>query len=535
MQQNHKRAAALALAAAMVLGGMSVFADGESNANALTIGASQPPVMLMSNDTEPLVEDNVPYQYYNGSGFASATAESCTPITANTTAWSSGWYVASGDVTINARVEATGNVHLILEDGCTLTINGGIHLTSGNSLTIYGQEKGSGKLEAIANDESDLVGGCAGIGGNGGDNTPGESSGDVTIHGGKSTATGGSARYQYTSGGGGAGIGGGGGDGPHGGPGGNAGSVVIYDGMVTASGGASAWLGGGGAGIGGGGSGNRANGGDGGTVIILSQEVQATRGSANEEFATNGADIGSGGSSNNSSSGQPGQGIRPAAGDGFEVYGSLELPVSIAIPEGATLTVPEGASLTVPEGVTLTVPEGTTLNVEGALTNNGTIVKKGNLEGSVTGDGEITDGTTGEQQPNEPTQPGKPAEPATGTAATSDPETTIQQMEQRERPDPQDIEATERYNFWMDVKSDVRAAADGETLRVHVPADYTNMPASVMEQIRLLDEDIVVDLRWNGQRLLITPATAQQKTALKAYWTFEQLCGLYAQAQFESM
>ena len=133
----------------------------------------------------------------------------------------------------------------------------------------------------------------------------------------------------------------------------------------------------------------------------------------------------------------------------------------------------------------------------------------------------------------DPTPTAPPADSTTAAQPASAP--AVQQMEQRERPDPQDIEATERYNFWMDVKSDVRAAADGERLRVHVPADYTNMPASVMEQIRLLDEDIVVDLRWNGQRLLITPATAQQKTALKAYWTFDQLCELYAQAQFESM
>ena len=102
-------------------------------------------------------------------------------------------------------------------------------------------------------------------------------------------------------------------------------------------------------------------------------------------------------------------------------------------------------------------------------------------------------------------------------------------MEQRERPDPQDVEATERYNFWMGVKADLRAAADGKTLRVHVPADYTNMPASVMEQIRLLDADVTVDLRWNGERLTITPATAQRKTVLKAFWTFAQLCELYAQ------
>ena len=140
----------------------------------------------------------------------------------------------------------------------------------------------------------------------------------------------------------------------------------------------------------------------------------------------------------------------------------------------------------------------------------------------------------GEATPPTP-DPTPTTPPADSTTAESTSVPAVQQMEQRERPDPQDIEATERYHFWMGVKVDLRAAADGERLRVHVPADYTNMPASVMEQIRLLDEDIVVDLRWNGQRLLITPATAQRKTALKAYWTFDQLCELYAQAQFESM
>ena len=140
----------------------------------------------------------------------------------------------------------------------------------------------------------------------------------------------------------------------------------------------------------------------------------------------------------------------------------------------------------------------------------------------------------GEATPPTP-DPTPTTPPADSTTAESSSAPAVQQMEQRERPDPQDIEATERYHFWMGVKADLRAAADGETLRVHVPASYTNMPASVMEQIRLLDTDVTVDLRWNGQRLLITPATAQQKTALKAYWTFEQLCELYAQTQFESM
>ena len=127
----------------------------------------------------------------------------------------------------------------------------------------------------------------------------------------------------------------------------------------------------------------------------------------------------------------------------------------------------------------------------------------------------------------DPTPTTPPADTSTATEPASAP--TVQQMEQRERPDPQDVEATERYHFWMGVKADLRAAADGKTLRVYVPADYTNMPASVMEQIRLLDADVTVDLRWNGERLTITPATAQRKTALKAFWTFAQLCELYAQ------
>ncbi len=132
---------------------------------------------------------------------------------------------------------------------------------------------------------------------------------------------------------------------------------------------------------------------------------------------------------------------------------------------------------------------------------------------------------------SDPTPDPTPTTPPADTSTAAEPASTptVQQMEQRERPDPQDVEATERYNFWMDVKADLRAAADGETLRVYVPADYTNMPASVMEQIRLLDADVTVDLRWNGERLTITPATAQRKTALKAFWTFAQLCELYAQ------
>ena len=136
------------------------------------------------------------------------------------------------------------------------------------------------------------------------------------------------------------------------------------------------------------------------------------------------------------------------------------------------------------------------------------------------------------EQPSDP-DPDTPPVPSTGTPSTPSTGTTstgsaVQQLEAAERPDPMDVEATERYNFWMDVKSDLRAAGDGRTVRVYVPADYTNMPASVMETIRTLGKEITIDLRWNGQRLIITPQTALRRPALKAFWTFDALCEVYA-------
>ncbi len=131
------------------------------------------------------------------------------------------------------------------------------------------------------------------------------------------------------------------------------------------------------------------------------------------------------------------------------------------------------------------------------------------------------------EQPSDPaTDPSTPSVPSTGTTGSAS--NAVQQLEAAERPDPMDEQATERYNFWMDVKSDLRAAENGEKVRVHVPADYTNMPASVMETIRTLGKEITIDLRWNGQRLIITPQTALKRPARKAFWTFDALCEVYA-------
>lgn len=70
------------------------------------------------------------------------------PVTSGLTAWNDGWYVVSSNVEIADRITVTGEVNLILADGCTLTANKGISVTSGNSLTIYGQSTGDGALVA---------------------------------------------------------------------------------------------------------------------------------------------------------------------------------------------------------------------------------------------------------------------------------------------------------------------------------------------------------------------------------------------------
>lgn len=190
----------------------------------------------------------------------SGATQNCTEYTlvdSGASTWSGGWYVVSGEVTISSRIPVSGDVRLILTDGCTLNANKGIEVTSGSSLTIYGQTGGTGTLTANA-DEND-----AGIGGswNG-------SCGTITINGGTVEANGGGG----TNGGAGIGstynqeikgstvtINGGtvkaNGGGKYGGAGigGTRGSsnntVTINGGTVTATGGGSTM---GGAGIGGG-------------------------------------------------------------------------------------------------------------------------------------------------------------------------------------------------------------------------------------------------------------------------------------------
>lgn len=103
---------------------------------------------------------------------------------ADTSFFNSGWYVVTGEVTLAKPLFVRGNLNIILRDGAHLNATQGIVVNQGHSLTIYGQEEMSGRLEATGREF------CAGIG------TAGSarfSFGDITINGGTVIARGGAA------------------------------------------------------------------------------------------------------------------------------------------------------------------------------------------------------------------------------------------------------------------------------------------------------------------------------------------------------
>ena len=213
-------------------------------------------------------EGDVDYLYCDETGTNWQTgikaASEYTAVTSEVTAWTDtaenpGWYVVNSNVTIDQRVTVTGDVRLILTDGCALTVNGGILVqdddndsTNGspNALTIYAQTNGTGKLTVPKLDDSDSN---AAIGGN----SNGGSGGKITINGGIIEAA-------VGDNGDGAAIGGGGSADS------NGGSITINGGTVTAT---SSFNG---AGIGGDIQGK------GGAVTISGSTVTATTQSADE-------------------------------------------------------------------------------------------------------------------------------------------------------------------------------------------------------------------------------------------------------------
>ena len=245
------------------------------------------------------------------------TFSDATEVTASDAEWTGGWYVAEGSIDLENRVTVSGSVSLILADGCTLNATRGISVTSGNSLTIYGQREGSGELRA----EAFQVGDSAGIGGNTGNDA---AHGNITINGGTIEAT------SY----GGAGIGSGSGSGASDKPNG---TITINGGSVTATAGGSN-----GAGIGGGFF-NNITGGDikitGGTVEAKGGVQAAGIGSGyNDQRTTNGRSITISGGKVTANGGDDAAGI----GGGYAVDGKSIS--SITINGTANVTANGGAA-----------------------------------------------------------------------------------------------------------------------------------------------------------------------------------------------
>ena len=238
-----------------------------------------------ANDPAPITE-SVEYQEASWDGsqvtYESKT-ETCTLVenSAEAVTWNAGWYVVNSTVTIDQPITVNGEVNLILTDGCTLTAEKGIVVTSTNSLTIYAQSEDGGTLNATGTAD-DSGNASAGIGGS----TSSFDSGSITIHGGVINATSGASRWYS-----GAGIGG---STPSSGNGGNSGAIKIYGGTITAE--STGYTTG--AGIGGG-SGGTGDGGAGTNIIIYGGSITAT----SHSTGNGGAGIGGGSGQQNGGTG----------------------------------------------------------------------------------------------------------------------------------------------------------------------------------------------------------------------------------------
>ena len=378
---------------------------------------------------------NVQYRNYdaeNGTWIDTATCPSATVVTNQDTTWTGGWYVVNSDVTIGTPespqpVTVSGDVHLILMNDRTLTVNGGIVVRddddnvdngSPNSITIYAQstnEATMGKLITMG-----ATGQNAGIGG-GGNNKSLCNCGTITInggyiqsnganigagiggavwgHGGTVTINGGTIVADGRAG---AGIGGG--------SGGSGGIITIHGGAVKAtSTGDGAGIGGGTGGSGGiitihggvvkatstgdgadiGGGFDPENGGAGGNVTIEGGTVTAGKFGGGNTDATHGGRPGAAGTFSTGTNGNAvifaneicdqskknnWSGVIFEGNDG-QVYGTSVTPVeNFTIGSGKTLLIPESASLTI-MGIT--------------AVNSGSVYVDGALTGTVSGDGPV--------------------------------------------------------------------------------------------------------------------------------------------------
>lgn len=172
-----------------------------------------------ADDAAPLADDVFPSVSYVDDKGNVMEATDVTRITEDTTTLNTGWYFVMSAFQINHALTVTGDVNIILQNACDVTIQGGIRLGTGASLTIWSQSQSYGTTGPDAPGSLYVIAGAPG--GEGGaitlaDDATTTASGGVTINGGIISAT--------TKVGNGPGIGGG------------LNSLVINNGSVTAIG-----------------------------------------------------------------------------------------------------------------------------------------------------------------------------------------------------------------------------------------------------------------------------------------------------------
>lgn len=264
-------------------------------------------------------------------------------------------------ISTNSESETTSGCRIVISDNVTANITlAGVHITPADAGTNDGYSgiylgKNATLNITLQNDSSNEINGGTSTTGSPGPGIRVPADSTLTINGKGSLQVQGASREDAAA----VGIGG---MGSASEAGEACGNVIILGGTITVqSGSPTSGIGNSAVDIGGGAT-NSGNGGDCNTVIIL---TSVNSDGSLEIGGGAGAGVGGG-------KGSDGAGIKPTSDGNYTVYGDLELPCDITIPEGATVVIPEGASLTVPENVTLT-NNGTILVQGGTFTNNGTV------------------------------------------------------------------------------------------------------------------------------------------------------------------
>ena len=88
------------------------------------------------------------------------------------------------------------------------------------------------------------------------------------------------------------------------------------------------------------------------------------------------------------------------------------------------------------------------------------------------------------------------------------------------------------YNFWMDVRDEIRHADPGDTVKANART-YDRMPWSVMEALRDAD-GVTLHITWNGGEDIIIPSEAALSEQSRVYYPLSYLEGMTFEEESEA-